>query len=184
MPGAAPAGRGVGAMPVEGRGVGAGAGVGAGVGATPAVGRGVGVGVGAGTGLAGRGAGVGAAAPVGRGVGLAGRGVGIGRGVGAGVGVAAVGVGVTGALPGVDAGRRMTSTAGTTRRVFLSFTVVRYLMRVFRACPASRLEGGCEVHLPSGRLPYHPDLVVAARGVYEHGCRVALLTDQRDLRNI
>jgi hypothetical protein len=55
--------------------------------------------------------------------------------------VDAEGVGVTGALPGVEAGRRMTSTAGMTRRVFLSFTVVCYLMRDFRACPASRLEG-------------------------------------------
>lgn len=81
--------------------------------------------------------------PGGRGVGVgaaAGRGVGVGRGVGAGVD--AVGVGVTGALPGVEAGRLMTSTAGITRRVFLSFTVVCYLMRVFRACPALRLEGG------------------------------------------
>ncbi|WXH31321.1 hypothetical protein WA016_05297 [Myxococcus stipitatus] len=117
-------------------------------------------GVGAGAALVGRGAGAGEAlagaegatgrgegvTPVGRGVGATGAAVpAVGRGVGRGVGAVGAGSeedGVCAALPGVEAGRRMTSTAGTARRVFRSFTVVRYLMRGARACPASRLKGG------------------------------------------
>ncbi len=98
---------------------------GRGVGATPGVGRGAGVARGAASA-----AGAEGATGVGRGVGL---------GVGEGVGAAEDGA--TGA-PGVVPGLRMTSTAGATRRVFLSFTVVRYLMRGARACQGSRL-GGC-----------------------------------------
>ncbi|WP_404370046.1 hypothetical protein ACIHQR_08830 [Corallococcus coralloides] len=117
-----------GATGVDGRGVGERP-LGRGAGATPGVGRGAGVARGAPSALGGTTGAEGA--------------IGVGRGVGLGVGegVGAVEDGVTGP-PGVEPGLRMTSTAGSTRRVFLSFTVVRYLMRGARACPGSRL-GGC-----------------------------------------
>lgn len=128
-PGAGRGGGADGATDVDGRGVGARP-LGRGAGDTPGVGRGAGVAArGAPSALVGA-IGADGATGVGRGVGL-----GVGEGVGA------VEDGVTGP-PGVEPGLRMTSTAGSTRRVFLSFTVVRYLMRESRACPGSRL-GGC-----------------------------------------
>lgn len=52
----------------------------------------------------------------------------MGRGVGEGAGEAeGTEAGVGDAAPGVAAGRRMTSTAGVTRRGFRSFTFSRYL---------------------------------------------------------
>jgi hypothetical protein len=134
----------VGATGVVGRGVGLGATPTEGPGVTVAdgVGEGVAEGVGAGTGF----------------------GVGVGVGVGVGRGLAEVaGAGVGTGVPGVAAGRRMTSTAGTTRRVFRSFTFVYYLMRerpgggLF----SRLLEGLRQVYLPSGRFADHPDLTLS-----------------------
>lgn len=124
-------------------------------------------GVGAGVGM-GLGAGRGATETVGAGA----DGVGVGRGVGVGVGrgeTELVGVGL-GAVPGVLAGRRMTSTAGAIRRVFRSFTFVGYLKRerpgggLF----SRLLKGLRKVDLPSRWFTYHPDLTFYIRGHHAH----------------
>lgn len=81
-----------------------------------------------------------------------------------------VGVGLGAAVPGVLAGRRMTSTAGAIRRGFRSFTFLGYLKRerpgggLF----SRLLEGLRKVNLPSGRFTYHPDLALNIRGNHAH----------------
>lgn len=126
---------------------------------------------------------VGAGAGVGMGLGVAGRGatetveagadgVGVGRGVGVGVGrgeTVLVGVGL-GAVPGVLAGRRMTSTAGAIRRVFRSFTFLGYLKRERPGggLYSRLLKGLRKVDLPSRRFTDHPDLTFYIRGHHAH----------------
>ena len=137
------AGRGLGGAPLgTGRAVGAGtAGL---TGRAVAAGTGAGTGAGSGTGaLVGRGATTGAAAAGGLGTGAGAVGLGVGLGVEACVGAT---------LPGVDAaGRRMTSTAGATRRGFRSFTVSRYLIAMTGG--STRAHGLRE----SERSIFHPD---------------------------
>ncbi len=150
-------------------------------GATGATAAGVSVGAdGTGPGSEGE-AGAGAGAGVGLGVGFgvtetAGPvtdGVGVGLGVGVGVGrgeTELVGVGLGAAVPGVLAGRRMTSTAGAIRRGFRSFTFLGYLKRERPGgglC-SRLLEGLRKVNLPSRRFTDHPDLALYIRGNHAH----------------
>jgi hypothetical protein len=95
--------------------------------------------------MAGRGAaGTGTLAAVGRGTGVAvGRGVGVGLGVGDGAGDTLLGV--------AAAGRRMTSTAGMTRRGFRSFTFSRYLIAMTGG--STRAHGLSE----SDKSTFHPE---------------------------
>lgn len=153
-----------------------------GAGSVEAVGAGRGVGRGdtptEGPGVTGDGAGEGVADGVGVGTGL---GLGVGRGVAEVVG-AEVGAGV----PGAAAGRRMTSTAGTTRRVFRSFTLLTYPMRERPGGgQCSRLlERLRKVYLPSGRFANHSDLTLSDRGNHPHLRHVPFLAQESDFRNI